>query len=179
MRTVRGESIAARRPSGSRSSWNDGGGVKPNARMGSTARSVALTRNTDSASWRTIACIRCTVESSTSSRSSEAGNVWATRCSEKSNELASARRLTRSSASCCWRAASRPARWVSPLVNATSPSRSGPQQAVAVRPFERPDLVDVLGRDSGDRRDTQLGAEEPAGGEPGEHAAGDEAQRER
>ena len=37
-------------PSGRRSSWNDDGGVKPSARIGSTARSVALTRKTESAS---------------------------------------------------------------------------------------------------------------------------------
>ena len=56
--------------------------------------------------------------------------------------------------------------------------QAGPQQAVA-QPAAEADLVDVLGGDRGDRGDAQLGTEEAAGGEPGEHAGGDQAQRER
>ena len=58
------------------------------------------------------------------------------------------------------------------------PEQTGPQQprgeAVACA-----DLVDVPGRDGRDGGDSQLGAEEAAGGEAGEHAGWDQAQRER
>ena len=58
------------------------------------------------------------------------------------------------------------------------PEQPGPQQTVA-QAGGHADLVDVLGGDRSDRRHRQLSAEEATGGEPGEHAGGDEAQRER
>ncbi len=64
------------------------------------------------------------VESSTSSRSSDAGIVWATRCRANSRELASASMLTRSWAKRCWRALSSADRCARPLVNATMPRRA-------------------------------------------------------
>ena len=55
------------------------------------------------------------VESSTSSRSSDAGSVWATRCRANSSELASASMLTRS--------------WAQPLLaGAVQRRRGGPDR---------------------------------------------------
>ena len=122
--------------------------------------------------------MRWTVESSTSSRSSDAGRVWATRWSENNSELASASMADTVWRKCCWRALSSAGTVGEATGEGDHAEQAGPEGGV-LQSLADPVVDDVLAVMVAIAAGGQLGAEQPPGGEPGEHARGDEAQGER
>ena len=97
------------------------GAPAPSVSSSSSCRKIVTLSNTISSRSRPI------VESSTSSRSSEAGSVWATRWSETSSELASVSRPTWLRAIDCWRADSNDTFRTKPLTSAMTMKRRQPR----------------------------------------------------